>query len=83
MQRGSRAVNATKAMKDMAEPVFTQTIRPPRKYYEFWTDQQILDREPMVETSDRFTDGQLNTKLVNDAERKPDLDLFMAVQKKY
>ena len=70
-------------MKDMAEPVFTQPVRPPRKYYKFLTDQQILDREPMVKTSDRFTDGQLNTNLVDDSEWKLDLDLFMVTQKKY
>ena len=61
------AENAAKVIKDMAEPVFTQPISPPRKYYKFWTDQQISDREPMVETSDRFTNGQLNTKLFNNA----------------
>ena len=37
----------------------------------------------MVKTSDRFTNVQLNTKLVNDAKWKPDLDMFMIVQKKY
>ena len=37
----------------------------------------------MVKTSDRFTDRQLNTKLVDNAEWKLDLDLFMVVQKKY
>ena len=37
----------------------------------------------MVKTSDRFTDGQLNTNLVDDAEWKLDLDLFMVVQKNY
>ena len=37
----------------------------------------------MVETSDRFTDGKLNTKLVDDAEWKLDLYPFMVVQKKY
>ena len=77
------AANDAEAMEDMAEPVFTQTVRPPRKYYEFRTDHQISDREPMVETSDRFTNGQLNTKLVDDAKWKLDLDLFMVVQKKY
>ena len=77
------ATNAAKAMQDMAEPVFTHPICSPRKYYEFRIDQQISGREPMVETSDQFTDGQLNTKLVDDAECKLDLDLFMVVQKKY
>ena len=37
----------------------------------------------MVETSDQFTDGQLNTKIVDDAEWKLDLDLFMVAQQKY
>ena len=37
----------------------------------------------MVETTDRFTDGQINTKLVDEAKWKLDLDLFMVVQKKY
>ena len=37
------AANAAEAMKDMAEPIFTQPIRSPRKYYEFRTDQQISD----------------------------------------
>ena len=37
----------------------------------------------MVETSDRFTDGQLNIKLVDNANLKLDLDLFMVVKKKY
>ena len=37
----------------------------------------------MVKTSDRFTYRKLNTKLVDDAKWKLDLDLFMAVQKKY
>ena len=37
----------------------------------------------MVETSDRFTDIQLNIKLVKDSEWKLDLDLFMVVKKKY
>ena len=37
----------------------------------------------MVKTSDRFTYVQMNTKLVDDAERKLDLDLFMVVQKRY
>ena len=27
------SVNAAKAMKDMAESVFTQPVRPPRNYY--------------------------------------------------
>ena len=71
--------NAAKEMEDMAENFFTQPVRLPRKYYKFRTDQKILDREPMVKTSDRFTNGQLNTKLVNDAEWKLDLDLFMIV----
>ena len=75
--------NAAKTMKDMAEPVFTQPVRPPRKYYEFQIDHQISDQEPMVETSDRFTDGQLNTNLVDNSKWKLDLDLFMIVQKKY
>ena len=60
------AVNTTKAMKDTAEPVFTQPVLPQRKYYKFRTDQQISDQEPMVETSDRFTKGHLNTKLFDD-----------------
>ena len=75
--------NAMKSMKDMTGPVFTHPVRPPRKYYEFRTDQLISDLEPMVETSDRFTDGQLNTKLVDDAEWKLDLDMFMVLQKNY
>ena len=37
----------------------------------------------MVETSDRFTNGKLNTMLVDGAEWKLDLDLFMVVHKKY
>ena len=37
----------------------------------------------MIDTSDRFTDGQLNTKLVDDAKWKLDLDLLMVIQKKY
>ena len=37
----------------------------------------------MVETSDWFTNGRLNTKLVEKSEWKLDLDLFMVVQKKY
>ena len=37
----------------------------------------------MVKTSDRFTDGQLNTNLVDNAKWKLDLDLFMVVQKNY
>ena len=37
------AENAAKAMKDMAEPVFMKPVRPPRKYYKFWSDQQISD----------------------------------------
>ena len=37
----------------------------------------------MVETSDRFTEKQLNTKIVNNTKWKLDLDLFMVVQKKY
>ena len=73
-------VNAEKAMKDMAEPVFTQPVHRPRKYYKFQTDHQISDRELMVKTSDRFTGGQLNTKLVDKAEWKLDLDLFMVLQ---
>ena len=77
------AANSVKAMKDMAEPVFTQPVHTPRKYYEFRTNQQISDQEPMVKTSDRFTNEHLNTKLVNDAKWKLDLDLFMVVQKKY
>ena len=78
------AENSAKAMKDMVEPIFMQPVSPPRKYYEFHTDQQISDREPMVETSDRFTDGHLNTKLVDDTEWwKLDLDIFMVVHKKY
>ena len=77
------AANVAKAMKDMAEPVFMQPVRPPRKYYEFRIDQQISDREPMVKTSDRFTDGQLNIKLVEDVEWKLYLDMFMVVQEKY
>ena len=59
--------NAAKAMKYMTEYVFTQPVRPPRKYYKFRTDQQISNREPMVKTSDWFTNGQLNTKLVDNA----------------
>ena len=72
-----------KAMKDMAEPVFVQLVRPTRKYYEFRTDKKISDREPMVKTSDQFTDGQLNIKLVDDVEWKLDLYLFMVAQKNY
>ena len=37
----------------------------------------------MVETSNRFTDRQFNIKLVDNAEWKLDLDLFMIIQKKY
>ena len=37
----------------------------------------------MVETSDRFTGGQLNTNLVDNAEWKLDLDLFMFTNKRY
>ena len=33
------AANTEKAMKDMAEPVFTQPLHPPRKDYDFRTDQ--------------------------------------------
>ena len=33
----------------------------------------------MVETSDCFTDGQMNTKLVDTAKWKLDLDLFMVL----
>ena len=72
-----------KAMKDMAEPVFVQLVRPTRKYYEFRTDKKISDREPMVKTSDQFTDGQLNIKLVDDVEWKLDLYLFMVAKKNY
>ena len=67
----------------MAEYVFTQPVRPPRKCYKFRTDQHISDQDPMVKTSDRFTNVQLNTKLVYNAEWKLDLDMFMVVQKKY
>ena len=70
-------------MKDMVEPVFTQPVRPTSKYYKFRMGQQISDRYPMVETSDRFTNGQLKTKLVDDAEWKLDLYLFMVLQNKY
>ena len=77
------AANTAKAMKDMAGPVFTNPVRPPRKYYVFWTDQRISDQERMVETSERFNDGQLNTKLVDDTKWKIYLDLFMVVHKKY
>ena len=70
-------------MKDMAEPVFVWFICPSRKYYKFRTDQQISDCASIVETSDRFTNGQLNTKILDDAKWKLDLDLFMVVQKKY
>ena len=52
-----RDANTVKEMKDMAEPVFTQPVRPPRNYYKFWKDQQISDQKPMVETSDRFNNG--------------------------
>ena len=37
----------------------------------------------MVKTSDCFTNGQLNAKLIYNAKWKLDLDLFMVVQKKY
>ena len=37
----------------------------------------------MVETSDRFTCGQLNNKLIDNAQWKLDLDLFIVVHKKY
>ena len=77
------AANAAKAMKYMAEPVFMHPVRPQRNYYEFLTDQKISDRETMVKTSDQFNYGQLNTKFVDDAEWKLDLDLFLVVQKKY
>ena len=73
------AANVAKAMKDMAEPVFMRPVRPPRRYYKVRTEHQILDREPMVETSNRFTDGQFNIKLVENAEWKLDLDLFMII----
>ena len=75
--------NAAKAMKDMAEPDFVRPICTPRKYYKFQTEQHISDRKPMVDTSDWFTNRQINTKLVDDAEWKLDLDLFMFVQKNY
>ena len=52
---------------------------PPRKYYKFRMEQQISERETMVDTSDRFTNGHLNINLVDDAEWKLDLDLFMVV----
>ena len=45
------AANAAKVMKDMAEPVFLQPVRPPRKYYKFLTEQQISDHEPMADTA--------------------------------
>ena len=45
------AANAAKLMKDMAEPVFLQPVRPPRKYYKFLTEQQISDHEPMADTA--------------------------------
>ena len=77
------AANSAKAMKYMSEPVFMRPIRPPRRYYNFRTEHNISDREPMVDTRDRFTDGHLNIKLVDDAEWKLDLDLLMVVQKKY
>ena len=62
------AENDVKAMKDMAEPVFMRPVPPPRKYYEFRIEQHISDRETMVETSNRFTDVQLNINLVDNAE---------------
>ena len=37
----------------------------------------------MVKTIGRFADGQLNTKLVDDAEWRLDLDLFMVLQNNY
>ena len=37
----------------------------------------------MVKTSDRFTDGHLNTNIVDDAEWKLYLDMLMVVQNKY
>ena len=37
----------------------------------------------MVKTSNQFTNGKLNIKLVDDAEWKLDLDIFRVVQKKY
>ena len=77
------AANSAKAMKDMAEPVFTHPVRPPRKYYEFLDRPEDFGPIPMIETSDQFNNGQLNTKLVDDAEWKLDLDLLMVVQKKY
>ena len=33
------SANAAKAMKDTAEPVFTQPVLLPSNYYKFWTDQ--------------------------------------------
>ena len=51
------AVNTAKEMKDMADPVFTQPVRPQRKYYKSRTDHHISDQETMVETSYRFTIG--------------------------
>ena len=76
------AANAAKAMKYMAEPVFMHPVLTQSKYYAFHTDQNISDQEPMVKTSDRFTDVRLNTKFVDDTKWKLDLDLFMVVQKK-
>ena len=77
------AVNSEKAMKDMTELVFMGPVCPPRNYYKFRTEQNISDCEPMVQTNDRFTDGQLNIKLVDNVEWKTNLDLFMVAQKKY
>ena len=72
-----------KAMKGMAEPVFVRTVSPPRKYYKFWMEHHISDQETMVETSNQFTDGKMNIKLVDDTEWKFDLDMFIVIQKKY
>ena len=49
------AANAAKEMKDMEEPVFMRPVRSSSKYYKFWTEQQISDHNPMVNTSNWFT----------------------------
>ena len=49
----------------------------------FGQTSRFRTESPWSKTSDRFNNGQVNTKLVNDAEWKLDLDLFIFAQKKY
>ena len=58
-------------------------VSPPRKYYKFRTEQQISDCEPMFKTRNRFTNRQINIKLVDNAKWKLDLDMFMVVVQKF